>query len=150
MREYLAPFRDTGIVPTPPPRPPKARTVTSWIMTDPADLAAEDARQLGLISMACPELAELRAQLNAFAEMMASRRKDLQTWIATAIAAGLPELQSFVTGLRRDQDAVTAGLTLPWSSGVVEGHISRVTMRKRHMYGRAGVDLLRRRILLAR
>jgi transposase len=32
----------------------------------------------------------------------------------------LPALRSFVLGLRRDQDAVTAGLTLPWNSGIVE------------------------------
>ncbi len=38
----------------------------------------------------------------------------------------LPELHSFVTGLRRDQDAVTAGLTLLCSSGPVEGHVNRI------------------------
>lgn len=42
-----------------------------------------------------------------------------------------PTLHSFVRGLRRDQDAVTAGLTLPWSSGTVEGHINRINMLKR-------------------
>jgi transposase len=51
--------------------------------------------------------------------------------------------------LRRDQDAVTAGITLPWNSGIVEGHVNRIKMLKRQMYGRANPDLLRRRILLA-
>jgi transposase len=60
--------------------------------------------------------------------------------------AGAPLL---VTGLRADQDAVTAGLSLPWSSGAVEGHVNRIKMLKRQMYGRASPDLLRRRILLA-
>jgi transposase len=50
--------------------------------------------------------------------------------------------------LRRDQDAVTAGLTLPWNSGIVEGHVNRTKMLKRQMYGRAKPDLLRKRILL--
>jgi transposase len=54
-----------------------------------------------------------------------------------------------VIGLRRDQDAVTAGLTLPWSSGAVEGHVNRIKMLKRQMFGRAKPDLLRKRILLA-
>ena len=67
---------------------------------------------------------------------------------AVQAASGQPELRSFVTGLRRDQDAVTAGLTLPWSSGVVEGHVNRIKMLKRQMYGHASPDLLRRRILL--
>ena len=68
--------------------------------------------------------------------------------MTAAAASGDPELRSFVTGLRRDQDAVTAGLTLPWSSGAVEGHVNRIKMLKRQMYGRANPDLLRRRVLL--
>ena len=73
--------------------------------------------------------------------------RELEKWMTAA--SSTPELSSFITGLRRDQDAVTAGLTLPWSSGVVEGHINRIKMLKRQMYGRANPDLLRRRILLA-
>jgi transposase len=41
---------------------------------------------------------------------------------------------------------VTAGLTLPYSSGKVEGNINR--MLKRQMYGRAGFPLLRKRVIL--
>jgi transposase len=60
------------------------------------------------------------------------------------------KLQSFVVGVRSDLGAVTAGLTLPFSSGAVEGQVNRIKMLKRQMFGRAGVDLLRKRILLAR
>jgi transposase len=60
-----------------------------------------------------------------------------------------PVLHSFVLGLRRDQDAVTAGLTLCWNSGPVEGHVNRIKMLKRQMFGRANPDLLRKRILLS-
>lgn len=68
----------------------------------------------------------------------------------TAVEADdLPALWSFVKGLRRDQDAVTAGLTLPWNSGAVEGHVNRIKMLKRQMFGRAKPDLLRKRVLLA-
>ncbi|MEV8427053.1 hypothetical protein [Streptomyces niveus] len=45
--------------------------------------------------------------------------------------------------------ALIAGLTLPWSSGVVEGHVNRIKMLKRQMFGRAGFALLRKRVLLA-
>ncbi|MFD5029171.1 hypothetical protein ACFWM0_01880 [Streptomyces sp. NPDC058405] len=51
--------------------------------------------------------------------------------------------------LERDLDAVAAGLTLPWNSGVVEGHVDRIKMLKREMFGRAGFELLRKRLLLA-
>jgi transposase len=59
-------------------------------------------------------------------------------------------LKSFVVGVRSDLLAVTAGLTLPFSSGAVEGQVNRIKMLKRQMFGRAGVDLLRKRVLLAR
>ena len=42
-----------------------------------------------------------------------------------------------------------AALTLPWSSGQTEGHITKLKLIKRQMYGRANFDLLRRRVLLA-
>jgi transposase len=74
------------------------------------------------------------------------RGRQLEAWMTTADTA--PELRSFIAGLRRDQDAVTAAFTLPWSSGAVEGHINRIKMLIRQMYGRASPDLLRRRILL--
>jgi transposase len=41
-------------------------------------------------------------------------------------ADNLPALHSLVTGLRRDLDAVTAGLTMIWSSGPVEGAVNRI------------------------
>jgi transposase len=55
-------------------------------------------------------------------------------------------MRSFAGSLRHDLDAVTAGLTLPWSSGVVEGHVNRLKTIKRTMYGRASFDLLRARV----
>ncbi|MFD0772338.1 hypothetical protein ACFQZ2_00165 [Streptomonospora algeriensis] len=61
----------------------------------------------------------------------------------------MPALHAFANGIERDRDAAEAGLSLPWSSGVVEGHVNRIKMLKRQMYGRAGFALLRKRILLA-
>lgn len=61
----------------------------------------------------------------------------------------LPSLHTLASGIGRDCDAVIAGLTLPWNSGVVEGHVHRIKMLKRQMFGRAGFQLLRKRVLLA-
>jgi transposase len=58
-------------------------------------------------------------------------------------------LQRFAHGLRDDYAAVKAGVTLPWSTGPVEGHINRLKMLKRQMFGRARLDLLSRRFVLA-
>ncbi|UVS79427.1 Transposase [Actinokineospora sp. UTMC 2448] len=72
---------------------------------------------------------------------------DLPAWISTAKQTAIKELRSFVSGLERDLDAVTAGLTQPWSSGAVEGQVNRIKMLKRQMFGRANLDLLRIRVL---
>ncbi|WP_433304677.1 transposase [Actinoplanes sp. CA-030573] len=48
--------------------------------------------------------------------------------------------------MRRDHDAVVNGLTMTYSSGMVEGRVNRIKMIKRQMYGRANLDLLREQI----
>jgi transposase len=73
----------------------------------------------------------------------------LNAWIAAAEASDIAPLRGFATGLLADYDAVLAGLSLPWSSGAVEGNVTRIKAIKRQMYGRANFDLLRRRVLLA-
>jgi transposase len=150
VRRHLAGYRGTRTAPERPPAPPKTRAVTSWIMTRPGSLDPGDQASLDAILASSPELAAVAAHVREFAQIMAGRRgRDLEQWMKSAIATGEPALKSFVTGLRADQDAVTAGLTLPWSSGSVEGNVNRIKMLKRQMYGRAGPDLLRLRVLLA-
>jgi transposase len=56
--------------------------------------------------------------------------------------------RSFAKGLEQDLDAVTHGLTMKWSSGPVEGRVNHIKMIKRQMFGRAGLPLLRKRVLL--
>ena len=77
------------------------------------------------------------------------RGQDLGQWLNQADTTELPPLRGFASGLRNDLDAVTAGLTLLWNSGPVEGHVNRIKMLKRQVYGRATLELLRQRILHA-
>jgi transposase len=56
---------------------------------------------------------------------------------------------TFAAGLVEDGDAVRAALTTPWSNAQTEGHVTKLKLLKRQMYGRANFDLLRRRVLLA-
>jgi transposase len=58
-------------------------------------------------------------------------------------------LARFAAGLRRDFEAISAALELPWTTSPVEGQISRLKMLKRTMYGRASFELLRARVLRA-
>ena len=151
VRGYVRRFRGNAAVPAPPPVPPKVRAVTAWIMTRPDRLADADRASLDAILAASTELAAVAASVRGFAAIMNERRgrKQLEPWMAAALATGEPALRSFVTGLRADHDAVTNGLSLPWSSGAVEGHVNRIKMLKRQMYGWASPDLLRRRVILA-
>jgi len=55
----------------------------------------------------------------------------------------------FAKRLQEDYNAVKAGVTLPWSNGQNEGQINRLKMLKRQMYGRASLELLSQRFLLA-
>ncbi|WP_280275299.1 transposase [Nocardia wallacei] len=150
VRTYSAPFRAFAHISAPPSKPPSVRRVVSWIMTNPDTIAPADQTSLGAILAASPELAALIGHVRAFATIMTERRgRDLERWMAAVDADDQPALHSFVRGLRRDQDAVTAGLTMAWSSGAVEGHVNRIKMLKRQMFGRAKTDLLRKRILLS-
>jgi transposase len=75
----------------------------------------------------------------------------LEDWLTanTAVEAGdQPALHSFARGMRRDQQAVTAGLALPYNSGALEGKNCKIKYLKRLMYGRANFDLLRKMALL--
>lgn len=56
--------------------------------------------------------------------------------------------ETFARGLEQDLDAITNGLTMPWNSGPIEGRVNHIKMIKRQMFGRAGLPLLRKRVLL--
>ncbi|MFL5282486.1 MAG: transposase, partial [Rhodopila sp.] len=68
-------------------------------------------------------------------------------WLRDAHASGLYGMPRFVRTLRQDLAAVQNAITEPWSNGQTEGQINRLKTLKRAMYGRAGVKLLRARIL---
>jgi AcrR family transcriptional regulator len=118
VRQYLHQFRTAVQIPRPPRKPPSVRRVVSWIMTNPEHMTTVDQRKLDAILAAGPHLNALASHVRAFATIMCSRRgQELEAWMAAVDADDQPALRSFVLGLRRDQDAVTAGLTRP---GAVE------------------------------
>jgi len=71
----------------------------------------------------------------------------LEAWMERVEASGIRSLRSYCTGLRQDWEAVLSGLTQPWSNGVVEGHVNRVKLIKRQMYGRGNPATLRMRVV---
>ncbi|GAA0380125.1 ISL3-like element IS466 family transposase [Streptomyces blastmyceticus] len=149
VRRWLEPLR-TAESPTPKrSEAPTVRQVTSWLTRHPDNLTSGQQLRLKRVVTNCPELADLRRHIKGFAEMMKNLHGHLlPRWIKAVEGSELPPLCGFARNLRKDFDAVTAGLTLPYSSGMVEGHVNRIKYLKRQGYGRANFDLLRRRILL--
>ena len=93
------------------------------------------------------EAQQLAADFGAL--VRAKDRPALAIWFDRAETSALPEIRSFATGLRRDQAAVEAATTSVWSNGQVEGQVNRLKALKRQMFGRAKLDLLRKRFLYA-
>lgn len=128
---------------------PRPRDITSWIMRPQETLNASDAAQLDAVRSAGSEIAQACDLAREFTDMLRQRHGHLlRDWIQKAELGGPDAIGNFADSIRQDLHAVTAGLTLPYSSGIVEGHVNRIKTIKRQMYGRASFTLLRARILL--
>jgi hypothetical protein len=147
VRDFLEQYRSS---PAPiAPAPPTVRAVTGWLTRHPDRLIEDEQLQLKAILERCPELAAGAGHIRWFGEMLTRLRgQDLPAWISAVRADNLPGLASFAAGLEADLDAVSCGLTTRWSSGSVEGRVNHIKMLKRQMFGRAGLPLLRKRVLL--
>jgi transposase len=150
IRRYVRPFRQALAAPGPAPAVPKTRQITRWLLTRPDHLQPGEQAQIQAIRARCPHIDALAGHVTAFAEIMTARTgsRDLETWLATVEADEQAGLRSFAAGIRNDQQAVINGLSLHWNSGKVEGTVNKIKMIKRQMYGRAGFDLLRKRVIL--
>ncbi|MGK5627941.1 ISL3 family transposase [Streptomyces sp. URMC 123] len=127
---------------------PSPRKITSWIMRPRENLTDSQGQRLLEVRLACLDIARACDLTRAFADLARHQRGQLlHDWIRQAEQDAPKPMSGFAGFLRRDLDAVTAGLTLAWSSGVVEGHVNRVKTLKRAMYGRASFRLLRIRVL---
>jgi len=148
VRRYLQPFRVTQVAPRTAPVPPSVRQVTGWLTRRPRSLSEEEALELKKLLDRSAALATTREQVREFAVILTERRgHEVPRWIDNVEATGATALRSFAAGLRHDLKAVTAGLTMEYNSGAVEGQVNRIKMIKRQMFGRAKFDLLRKRIL---
>ncbi len=136
-----------------PPAPPAVRTFSvrqaTWLMLrQPADLDAEEQAYLRELLRVCPPAAVACHLAQAFFALVRAREvATLDGWLGEAAQSDLPEMSGFALGIRRDRAAVDAGLTLDWSQGQTEGFVNKLKTLKRQMFGRAGLALLRERML---
>jgi transposase len=91
-------------------------------------LDPREQQMLASLRAHCSQLDRLAEHVTSFAKMMTARtgRQDLPGWLQRVEADDQPELHSFAAGIRQDLAAVTAGLTLPYSSGPTEGNVNRL------------------------
>ena len=161
VARVLAPWRQrqsgrrrgpaTTAVPTPPGPPAlTARQMAYSLLRRPEQRTETEQSQLLQVQQADPLLATLATYTETFVQMVRERAAErLDPWLEGVLASPWRELKRFAQGLRQDYAAVKAALTWPYSNGPTEGHVNRLKLFKRQMYGRAQLDLLRQRVLYA-
>ena len=132
--------------------PPTLRTSpreVSWLLVQPAEaLTALEAADVSDLASRAAAVATAQKAVRTFFALLDEQRGDqLDGWLERAEASGVRELAAFAEGIRRDDAAIRAAFELPWSQGQTDGQVNRLKLLKRQMYGRAKLDLLRRRVL---
>ncbi len=138
------PFQISHSPPQKRPSPRQTSALLLGLVHNPSLSQQSFAQALCALS---PEIATTVELAKQFYRMM--RERNVSAWLPWWKAAHKSPLHHFAVQLQRDEAAVRAALTLPWSTGPVEGHIHRLKLIKRQMYGRAKLDLLRIRVLHA-
>ena len=155
LRQHHGRVASTGRRPTTQPKPlkdglPLPGSLRWWFHLPPERLSAKQQGQLGLLCRSNIELATTYQLAQEFVRLLRGRKEEeLSGWLKKVYESAIAELTSFAKGLERDEAAVRAGLSLPWSQGPVEGAVNRLKLIKRSMCGRAKFDLLRIRVLCA-
>lgn len=149
VARFVASWRPSGRA-TPPNAPDRISPKHAAILvTRAADLMTDEQQRLfDRITKQCPEAGDLRRIALAFrTALTAESSMQLRRWIEGAKRCEFGPVVRFAYGLQKDISAVAAAVDTKWSNGQVEGQINRLKMIKRQMYGRAGFELLRARVL---
>jgi transposase len=126
-------------------RAPSARTIARLMTIGRDALSKAETITVAAIEQGVPLLVEAREIIAAFQAMVRKKSlADLASWLEQARSS---LVASFANGVIRDQAAVSAAITLPWSNGQTEGQITKLKLVKRQMYGRGKLDLLQARVI---
>jgi transposase len=97
-----------------------------------------------------PDLTLLVELADEFLQLLRQRQSDaFDDWLLKAASCALKPLQTFAKGLFDDYAAVKASLMTEFSNGPVEGLNNKLKLLKRQMYGRASLELLAKRFIMA-
>ena len=124
---------------------PSARAIARLMTTARDHLGKADTVTIAAIEAGVPALVQARNLADRFHAMIRKKAAaDLDPW---TIEASTSLIASFASGITRDNAAVRAAITEPWSNGQAEGQITKLKLVKRQMYGRAKIDLLQARLI---
>ncbi len=141
--------RKPRLVPKPRKQRLSSRSAAFLMILTPEKLTVRQQQQVEQMEQN-EELHRVYRLAQEFIELLKERQaQQLPDWLKRATESQITELKSFANGIRRDYAAVRAAFSLPWSNGVVEGHVNRLKFLKRQMFGRAHLDLLRVKVLHA-
>ena len=130
---------------TPPSSPqPSSPRQTAWSLLKEPD---EGSNYIAELCRRSGEIATCASVAREFVRII--RQRDAAAWPIWKDSARSSLLASFAKHLCHDEAALLAALQQPWSNGPVEGHVHRLKLIKRSMYGRAKFDLLRLRVVNA-
>ena len=151
VRHAVAKWRKGWIPPiTTAARPPSVSRVSRWLMPWRI-IRGEENYASRFISLMCEKEPELKiAQqlvLKFYRILKTQNKSQLSSWFTRVHESGSAELRRVAAGMEADAAAICEAISSRWSNGVVEGHINRLKMLKRQMYGRAGFELLRQRVM---
>lgn len=167
LERLLSTWRKGASGQTPSPPPAKVETLretpaidprTGWqispmvaaslCMKPTPTLTPSEAAKVGALKEASPSFVAMRRLAMRFRGLLqGGNPSKLERFLHDARRSGLPSMQQFARTLMRDIQAVRHAIAEPWSSGQAEGQINRLKTLKRAMYGRAGIELLRARLL---
>lgn len=124
--------------------------VVGWMLARPGELRPEAEAQLDQITQMDGTLTQARELTHGFLDLIRHQSSEgLDTWLKDVRSSLVREFLTFARSVERDKAAILGGLTLPYSTGPVEGHINRLKLIKREAYGRAGLSYLQHRFLSA-
>lgn len=150
LHEHDFPGRGPALPLIVSPLPPLSARRAAWLVMRPEKKLDADEQKILIRLSEHPALSTAISLAQGFLNLVRHRLpQNLDTWLEEAKSSIYKQFQSFSNGLREDYDAVKAGVTLEVSNGQVEGQNNRLKMLKRQMFGRAGLDLLRKRFILA-
>lgn len=131
-------------------RAPGTRHVATLLLRRKWKLTAEQKAYLERLRASDEAVSSAYEFAQSFAVMVRNLDGErLEEWLVEVESCEVPALRSFAASLKKDLDAVKAGLTEHWSNGPVEGFVHKLKLIKRQGYGRANFDLLKARTLAA-